>query len=139
MAVSAPLSIASNDPIMSSISDNQVRRISSFEKAHCKAILPEDFKPTPYSVICGRGRKVSQAIGNRRLQVIAQMFITRYAQSSRKEEKSKIVSDILEMVRDAAQDKRYAFIRYYDGRWWEVEPIQARGKFLKLLVCKASL
>jgi hypothetical protein len=91
-------------------------------------MLPVDFAPTPYSVVCGRGRASADAVGNRRLQVIATMFIPRYAKASRKEEKSMIVTDILEIVRKACPNQRYAFIRYSSGRWWEVENLNAREK-----------
>jgi hypothetical protein len=108
------------------------RRVSTAssrdERNRCKALLPEGFEPTPYSVICGRGRKCTSATGNRRLHVIAQMFIGKYSQLSRKEEKTEIVSEILKMVQDACPDERYAFIKYYDGRWWEVETLIAREK-----------
>lgn len=108
------------------------RRVSTTsnreERHRCKAPLPNGFEPTPYSVICGRGRKSTNAIGNRRLQVIAQMFIGKYSQLSRKEDKTEIVSEILRMVQDACPDERCAFIKYHDGRWWEVETLIAREK-----------
>lgn len=101
---------------------------SSVEKSHCKAILPEEFTPTPYSVICGRGRKYIDSIGNRRLAVIASMFIPRYSKASRKEEKTVIVSEIMEIVKDACPNPSWAFIRFWNGRWWEVETVNAREK-----------
>ncbi|KAG7353211.1 hypothetical protein IV203_009260 [Nitzschia inconspicua] len=108
------------------------RRVSTAssrdERSRCKTLLPEGFEPTPYSVICGRGRKCTSAIGNRRLQIIAQMFIGKYSQLSRKEDKTEIVSEILRMVQDACPDERFAFIKYHDGRWWEVETLIAREK-----------
>lgn len=109
-----------------------VRRVSTAsnrdERNRCKTLLPEGFEPTPYSVICGRGRKCTSAVGNRRLRVIAQMFIGKYSELSRKEDKTEIVSEILRMVQDACPDERFAFIKYHDGRWWEVETLIAREK-----------
>jgi hypothetical protein len=98
------------------------------ERYRYKTPLPEGFEPTPYSVVCGRGRKSTYAIGNRRLQVIAQMFIGKYSQLSRKEDKTEIVSKILAMIQEACPDERCAFIKYSDGRWWEVETLIAREK-----------
>lgn len=98
------------------------------EKNRFKTLLPKGFEPTPYSVICGRGRLCKASVGNRRLQVIASMFIGKYSQLSRKEEKTEIVSEILKMVKDACPDERYAFVQYHDGRWWEVETLIAREK-----------
>ena len=68
------------------------------------------------------------ATGNRRLNVIATMFVGRYSQLTRKDDKSEIVSEILRMVKDACPDERFAFIKYHDGRWWEVETLIAREK-----------
>jgi hypothetical protein len=129
MAVSArPMEALSNTCIKQTAAERSSSSSSLLEKAHCKNVLPEDFTPTPYSVICGRGRKCTEAVGNRRLHVIATMFISRYAKASRKEEKSIIVSDILEIVRDACTNPSFSFVRYCEGRWWEVENINAREK-----------
>lgn len=109
------------------------------ERNRCKTLLPKGFEPTPYSVICGRGRKSTSAVGNRRLQVMAQMFVGKYAQLSRKEDKTEIVSEILRMVQDACPDERFAFVKYHDGRWWEVETLIAREKIGAVLRdCLAS-
>jgi hypothetical protein len=56
------------------------------------------------------------------------MFVGKYSQLSRKEEKTEIVSEILKMVKDACPDERFAFVQYHDGRWWEVETLIAREK-----------
>mmetsp|Transcript_3936 Transcript_3936/g.9565 ORF Transcript_3936/g.9565 Transcript_3936/m.9565 type:complete len:299 (-) Transcript_3936:3892-4788(-) len=98
------------------------------EKPRCKQMLPEDFVPTPYTVVCGRGRKCTTAVGNRRLQVIATMFIPKYSQCRRKEDKTEIVSQILAMVKSACPDEGHAFVKYHEGRWWEVETLIAREK-----------
>ena len=98
-------------------------------QSHCKAILPEDFTPSPYSVICGRGEYIFRdAIGNRRLAVFASMFLSRYSKASCKEEKTGIVSEIMETVKSACPDPSGAFIKYWNGRWWEVDVITARKK-----------
>ena len=98
------------------------------EKPRCKQMLPEDFVPTPYTVVCGRGRKCTAAVGNRRLQVIATMFIPKYKECRRKEDKTEIVSQILAMVKSACPEEGQAFVKYHDGRWWEVETLIAREK-----------
>jgi hypothetical protein len=56
------------------------------------------------------------------------MYVGRYSQLTRKDDKSEIVSEILRMVKDACPDERYAFIKYHGGRWWEVETLIAREK-----------
>lgn len=107
------------------------RRVSTEprdENPRCKSLLPEDFVPTPYSVVCGRGTKCTNAVGNRRLQVIATMFINKYSLAHRKDDKTEIVTEILKMVKNACPDERFAFVRYHEGRWWEVETLIAREK-----------
>ena len=93
-------------------------------------LLPEDFEPLPYSVICGRGRSCAESVGNRRLQVICQLFIPKYATASKKEEKSVIVSDILQIVRGACPSPKQAFVKHdkSSGRWYQVETLIAREK-----------
>lgn len=90
--------------------------------------LPMSFRPGPYSVICGRGRKAIDSIGNRRLQVIAQLFIPRYTQATRKQEKTDIVTEIIETVQMACDHVEHAFVRYSDGQWWQAGTLQSREK-----------
>jgi hypothetical protein len=107
------------------------RRVSTEpgeENLRCKSLLPEGFVPTPYSVVCGRGTKCTKAVGNRRLQVIATMFIHKYSMANKKDDKTEIVTEVLKMVKDACPDDRFAFVRYHEGRWWEVETLIAREK-----------
>lgn len=91
-------------------------------------LLPEDFEPSAYSVICGRGRKTTDAVGNRRLAVIASLFAQRYSEATKKEDKSVIVSEILEIMRSASPDPHHAFVRHSNGSWFRVENLHAREK-----------
>jgi hypothetical protein len=91
-------------------------------------MLPGAFEPSPYSVICGRGRKSSEAFGNRRLTVIASMYVKRYSDATKKEEKSGIVTEIMEVIRSACPDSRHAFVKQTNGKWWRVQNLHAREK-----------
>ena len=91
-------------------------------------LLPEDFQPSAYSVICGRGRKSSDAVGNRRLAVIASLFAQRYSEATKKDEKTHIVSAILEIMRSASPEPHHAFVRHCKGSWFRVENLHAREK-----------
>jgi hypothetical protein len=91
-------------------------------------MLPGGFKPSPYSVICGRGRKSSEAFGNRRLTVIASLYVKRYSDATKKEEKSGIVTEIMDVIRSACPDSRHAFVRETNGQWWRVQNLHAREK-----------
>jgi hypothetical protein len=98
---------------------------SSFYSA---MMLPKDFVPSPYSVIFGRGKKCTDACGNKRLRVIASMYIGRYAKAETKEEKSLIVTEIQATIQEACPERRAAFIKFDNGRWWEAESLLAREK-----------
>ncbi|CAJ1939229.1 unnamed protein product [Cylindrotheca closterium] len=91
-------------------------------------LLPEDFQPCAYSVICGRGRKSTDAVGNRRLAVIASLFAQRYSEATKKDEKTHIVSEILEIMRSASPNPQHAFVRHSKGSWFRVENLHAREK-----------
>lgn len=89
--------------------------------------LPLDFKPTPYSVIVGRGKLCTDSVGNRRLRVLATTFLQKYSDASTsKIEKSTTVSRIVEITQEACPVG--AFIKLDDGRWWEVADHTAREK-----------
>lgn len=91
-------------------------------------MLPEDFQPSAYSVICGRGRKSTEAVGNRRLAVMASLFAQRYSEATKKDEKTNIVSEILETMRSASPNPHHAFVRHSNGRWFRVQNLHAREK-----------
>lgn len=90
--------------------------------------LPLDFKPTPYSVIVGRGKLCTESVGNRRLRVLATTFLQTYSHASRsKLEKTTSVSRIVEITQEACPVG--AFIKLDgDGRWWECDDHTAREK-----------
>jgi hypothetical protein len=91
-------------------------------------MLPGGFEPSPYSVICGRGRKSTEAFGNRRLTVIASLYVKRYSDATKKDVKSGIVTEIMEVIRSACPDSRHAFVRQTNGKWWRVQNLHAREK-----------
>jgi hypothetical protein len=97
-------------------------------------VLPINFSPHPYSVICGRGKVRTDTPGNRYLQSVAARYMQKYsqAQHSRKE-KSSIVSNILQMVRDVCPDGRGAFIRTEQNRWFVLSELEARDKISSVM------
>lgn len=90
--------------------------------------LPAMFRPSPYSVVIGKGKESRHADGNQRLKVLAARFQAEYAIAS-KSAKSQIVSRVISIV-EAACPPKAAFIRYShdNGRWYEVEDEAAREK-----------
>ena len=90
----------------------------AYQVAKKDVILPTNFIPAPYSVIIGRGKECKGAIGNQRLKILASTFLEKYSRAI-KSAKSKIVSTILSMIREACP--LGAFIRLgKDGNWYEV-------------------
>ena len=98
-----------------------------------QTLLPTEFQPTPYSVIIGRGRSFHDAPGNKRLRVIATTFLPEYTNATTKQDKTVIVSRIVEMVRIACP-KGAAFIKLVNGRWWSLNDFRGRFK-LCLFYC----
>jgi len=91
-----------------------------------KKRLPDSFRPTNYSVVFGRGAECFNATGNRRFRATAQLFLSEYADSKTKLEKSAIVSKLVDLVRESSPEG--AFVRYEEGTWWEVSDAVAREK-----------
>jgi hypothetical protein len=86
--------------------------------------LPSDFEVTPYTVLCGRGKMCFESIGNRRFRILVQCQLTRYSMAETKGEKTRIVSEIVDVVRRAGG----AFVKGKEGCWYEVGDVVAREK-----------
>jgi hypothetical protein len=97
-------------------------------------LLPIYFSPHSYSVICGRGKVRSSTMGNRFLLSVAGRYMLKYSRALHsKKEKSSIVSDILEIVRDGCPGGRGAFIRTEKNRWIELSELDARDKISSVM------
>jgi len=87
-------------------------------------ILPADFEPNQFTVMCGRGKEYHDSVGNARFRVIVSMYVDRYAQCSCKSEKSQVVRDVVAYVRNAGGQ----FVKHQNGRWVEQGDRLAREK-----------
>ncbi|KAL3924660.1 MAG: hypothetical protein SGILL_000912 [Bacillariaceae sp.] len=97
-----------------------------------KTRLPDDFEPSPYSVLIGRGKSCTEATGNKRLRVIVSTFLEEYTNAvDSRIEKSIIVSKIVDMVRDACPQG--GFVKQEDGAWFEVSDHVARERVGSML------
>jgi hypothetical protein len=96
---------------------------SSYKKPRTR--LPDDFVPNKYTVLCGRGKDCFHFIGNRRFRVLVDLHLERYSLAQTKSDKSRIVCEIVQMVRATGgfckQDE-------VDGRWYDVGDAVAREK-----------
>ena len=95
-----------------------------------KKLLPFDFKPSSYSVVIGRGKICTDAVGNRRLRVLASTFLDQYASCQTKVEKTEVVSQLVQIVRDSAHGG--AFVKQINGRWWEMDGPTGKSRIEKL-------
>jgi hypothetical protein len=104
-----------------------IQRSSSSElsaSSSKKGKLQDDFQPSEYSVLCGRGKDSFNHVGNSRFRILVGMFTERYSQANNRTAKSAIVSEIVNMIRQAGGN----FCQFKRGAWFEVGDIYAREK-----------
>ena len=91
--------------------------------------LPAGFKPGPNSVIIGRKKNCYTSMGNLRLRDICLMKLPAYSKCSKKKDKSDIVTDVVQIVRDSCPTGG-AFVKQDEttGKWSEVKDIVARER-----------
>jgi hypothetical protein len=82
-----------------------------------------------YSVVCGRGKESYTHVGNVRFKILASLFTERYSRADRRGAKVAIVSEIIEVIRQAGG----TFCTYERGAWIEVKDKRARCKVSALL------
>ena len=109
---------------------NKVLESASFAKSHVgkKKWLPPSFVPGPMDVICARGKAAKDHSGNRLFRMLIQESVERYEQSETKLEKSIIVSQIIESVREGCPEGGFVKRDIKSGRWYEVGDVWAREK-----------
>lgn len=94
-------------------------------------MLPEDFIPSSYTVIVGRGKRIAQTVGNQRLKILAKMYLPEYADAKDcKTAKTRIVNKIVDAIKSACTDNgcEGAFVRFNKGLWYVVDDSVAREK-----------
>ncbi|CAB9501108.1 expressed unknown protein [Seminavis robusta] len=90
-------------------------------------LLPSDFRPSPYSVYCGRGKGFYNAVGNRRLRVTVMSFMKEYLEAEGiPTERSRIISRVKDIHKQCCPVG--AFIKFEDGRYYELSDKAAREK-----------
>ena len=90
---------------------------------------PQQQKLSPYSVFVGRGNAAKNAVGNRRLTILAKTKLAEYAKADTKNKKSAIVSSLLNTVRGAGG----SFVKVVNGKILETNDHAAREKIGALL------
>ena len=100
---------------------------SKGDSAHSMRFLPDGFEPGEHDVLCGRGRKCFNHPGNVRFRDIVQSFLAQYSKAMTKLEKSYILSDVVEKVRNNSGIGGFVK-KNEEGRWYEVGDFLAREK-----------
>lgn len=85
----------------------------------CTSLLPQEWKPSPTTVVIGRGKVCSTAKGNARLESVCKTYLDKYKKAKSKVEKTALVSMIVETIQEKCPVG--AFVKYSQGRYWEVE------------------
>jgi hypothetical protein len=104
--------------------DEYTSELAAFNPKTVRSQLGADFKPSDYSVICGRGKDSYNHTGNRCFRILASVFAERYSRCDSKTDKSAIVLNIVTMIRHAGGH----FCKYEKGAWFEVGDRCAREK-----------
>lgn len=91
-------------------------------------LLPVGYEPGEHDVLCGRGRKCFNHMGNVKFRAIVQSFLPQYSKAVAKLEKSYILSDVVEQVRKNSGIGGFIKKDPDSGRWYEVGDFLAREK-----------
>lgn len=105
--------------------NNQIRAQAPVNR---QTLLPSDFEPSTYDVICARGKAAWNHVGNRRFRVTIDIYFTRYKAANSKVAKSILVMEIVDVFRE--NSSRGGFVRQdsKSKRWFEVGDAIAREK-----------
>lgn len=82
--------------------------------------LPQGFNPGEHDVICGRGRKAFNHVGNERFRKLVESRLAEYSSAAAKLEKSYILSDIVCEVRQRSPTGGFVKRDTTTGHWYEV-------------------
>lgn len=90
-------------------------------------LLPPEYKPSAYDVICGRGKGSYNKPGNKKFRAIVRRHVPAYLAAPTKFDKSSVLIEIIEKVK--AQDGGKAmFVSSKKGRWYEIPEEKTREK-----------
>jgi hypothetical protein len=88
--------------------------------------LHKDFIPGPFDVICARGKRAKNHIGNQRFRQKIKEVTQAYADAESRLYKSLVVSSVIDYVRKESPNG--GFVKEVDGVWYDVGDQQAREK-----------
>lgn len=79
-------------------------------------------------VICAKGKAAANHVGNKRFRQIVRFHLQKYSNASSKSDKSRIVSSIVDTIRQASQEGGFVKYDTQTGAWYEVGDHLAREK-----------
>mmetsp|Transcript_8044 Transcript_8044/g.12753 ORF Transcript_8044/g.12753 Transcript_8044/m.12753 type:complete len:419 (+) Transcript_8044:61-1317(+) len=102
---------------------------ADFDKAE-EYVLPASFVPGKWDVICQRGKECFEHVGNRRFRMAIDNHLDSYMKVKSRQQKSKIVTSIVEGIKKSAGCNGGGFIRkdLLTRRWFRVSDKLAREK-----------
>lgn len=92
-----------------------------------KTLLPADFHPSEWDVLCGRGKECYNWQGNQRFRSFIDQSLGEYQKAATKLKKSMIVMKIVDAVRMNSPTGT-GFVRESRGQWFEIGDEAAREK-----------
>ncbi|KAL3941748.1 MAG: hypothetical protein SGARI_000494 [Bacillariaceae sp.] len=101
------------------------RRESSLKKNENRVLLGQGYLPGPTAVICGRGKACTASPGNKKLRAYVDSFAKTYGMAKNKDQKSKIVSTIVNLIEEPQGGM---FVKFEENTWWKVDEAYAREK-----------
>jgi hypothetical protein len=132
-------------PSKKSSSSSASRRSSSTKKKNSKTSSTSCKKneeeapvrvgmPGKFDVLCGQSRICASHTGNRRFQVVLDIFAPRYDAATSKQEKMTMTKEIVASIQQAGG----RFLKYKDGQWEEISDVTARDKTSHALRTKVT-
>lgn len=103
-----------------SLDQKNVLRLAKGQAAHNMRQLPEDYALSEYDVICGRGRRCFNHVGNQHFRKIVADLLPKYSDASAKLEKTIIICDVVNTVRQNSPQGGFVKKDPMTGRYFEV-------------------
>jgi len=123
-----PNQIASNSSVNSSPSQIAVKMEQDNIDPIDKGI------PGKFDVLCGQSRICANHTGNRRFQVVLDLYAPRYDAATSKQEKMTLTKEIVGCITHSGG----RFLKYKDGLWQEISTVTARDKVSHALRTKVA-
>jgi hypothetical protein len=88
---------------------------------HAKRLLASNYEPGEYDVICGRGSKCFNHVGNQHFRSMVEQYLTQYSSSAcNKHEKTAMIVEIVNRVRNLSQEGGFIKKDPVSGCYYEV-------------------